>query len=261
MATALFGGLIKQGYAAQQIITADPNQASLDHAATLGVATTRDNATAVDFADVLIVAVKPQMLKAVLEPLREQLERRRPLIISIAAGVDLQSLESWCGKHLPIVRCMPNTPALVQTGATGLFANQQVSAAQKQQAEAILAAVGSTIWVDSEQQLDAVTAVSGSGPAYFFLVMEAMQEAGIELGLAPDVARQLTLQTALGAARMAVDSDVDVAELRRRVTSPGGTTEQAMLTFEQGGLKPLFAKAMDNCAQRSLELAKELGAK
>ena len=146
--------------------------------------------------------------------------------------------------------------ALVQTGATGLFANSQVSAAQKQQADDILSAVGIVLWVEQEAQLDAVTAVSGSGPAYFFLVMEAMQAAGEELGLSADTARQLTLQTALGAARMALDSDVEAAELRRRVTSPGGTTEQAIHTFEEGGLRALFNRALTAAKLRSEELAK-----
>ncbi len=259
MASALFGGMIKQGYPADTILAADPNPACLAQAAKLGVKTSSDNAAAIAFAEVVIVAVKPQVLMPVMHALRPQLRERRPLLISIAAGVTLDALQDWCGEGLPIVRCMPNTPALVQTGATGLFANEQVNEQQKQQAQSILEAVGTAIWVDTEPQLDAVTAVSGSGPAYFFLVMEAMQQAGVDLGLSPAVAEQLTLQTALGAARMALASDVDVAELRRRVTSPGGTTEQAINTFEQGGLKDLFAHAMADCARRSVELAGELG--
>jgi pyrroline-5-carboxylate reductase len=259
MARALFGGLIKQGYPADSILATDPSDACLDQAAKLGVRTSRDNNAAVAFAKVLIIAVKPQVSMQVLQPLQPLLQKQRPLLISIAAGINLQSLQRWCGEDLPIVRCMPNTPALVQTGATGLFANPQVSAAQKKQAESILEAVGSAVWVDTEQQLDAVTAVSGSGPAYFFMVMEAMQEAGVKLGLSAQVAEQLTLQTALGAARMALQSDIGVAELRRQVTSPGGTTERAIATFEQGGLKQLFSSAMENCARRSVELAREQG--
>jgi pyrroline-5-carboxylate reductase len=147
---------------------------------------------------------------------------------------------------------------LVQAGAAGLFANPQVSAEQKQLTQSILEAVGTAVWVDREDQLHAVTAVSGSGPAYFFLVMEAMIEAGVKQGLSQNVAEQLTLQTAFGAASMARQSDVGPAELRRRVTSPGGTTEQAILAFERGGLKSLFAGAMESCAHRSVELAAEL---
>jgi len=157
------------------------------------------------------------------------------------------------------VRRMPNTPALVQTGATGLFAAPSVSAAQKDIAQTILGTVGLTLWLDDEAQLDAVTAVSGSGPAYFFLVMEAMIEAGQQLGLSAETASQLTVQTALGAARMVQTSDVDARELRHRVTSPGGTTEQALLEFEQGGLSTLFDRAMRRCAERSVALAQELG--
>ena len=261
MATALFGGLIKQGYNGDNICAADPNPACLSEAAKLGVATTCDNAEAIAFADVIIISVKPQVLQSVMQPLQALLLERRPLLISIAAGIDLQALQRWCGEDLPIVRCMPNTPALVRTGATGLFANKQVSTQQKQQAQSILEAVGCAIWVDSESQLDAVTAVSGSGPAYLFLVMEAMQQAGVELGLSPEIAEQLTLQTALGAARMAQQSDVDVAELRRRVTSPGGTTERALNSFERSGLKQVFSEAMADCARRSVELAEELGGK
>ena len=180
------------------------------------------------------------------------------VVISIAAGITTGSLQSWLGGHGAIVRCMPNTPALVQTGASGLFASQQVSEAQRNQAEAILSAVGIVTWLDSEALIDPVTAVSGSGPAYFFMMMEAMIEAGVEQGLSLEEASQLTIQTALGAAKLAQSSDVDVAELRRRVTSPNGTTEQAVKAFEAGGLKDLVAAAMTACRDRSIELAAEL---
>lgn len=259
MASALFGGLLKKGYTATNIIATDPNQACLDRAAEMGVRTSKGNETVLATAEVAVLAVKPQVLKSVLEPLRPLLMQRKPLLLSIAAGIDLPSLEAWSGEGVPIVRCMPNTPALVGTGATGLFANRWVSEPQRDVAQAIVEAVGTALWLGTERQLDAVTAVSGSGPAYFFLVMEAMQEAGVRLGLAPAEAEQLTLQTALGAARMALDSGVDIAELRRRVTSPGGTTEQALLSFERGGLKSLFDEAMVNCARRSEQLARELG--
>lgn len=259
MASALIGGLIKQGFDGGQIVTSDPSESSLEATAALGARVTSDNREAVEHGEILLIAVKPQVMQSVLTPLQSLLQERRPLVISIAAGIDLKSLQHWCGDGLPIVRCMPNTPALVQCGATGLFANAQVSELQKQQAQSILEAVGIALWVENEAQLDAVTAVSGSGPAYYFLVMEAMQAAGVELGLSPAMAEQLTLQTALGAARMALESDVDAAELRRRVSSPAGTTERAMATFESGGLKSLFSQAMADCAQRSVELAEELG--
>ncbi len=261
MASALIGGLVKQGFAADRIVATDPLPAALDKLKSVApVRTTADNLEAIAAADVIVLAVKPQVMKQVLQPLADVVQQRKPLIISIAAGIEIASIARWLGGDLPIVRCMPNTPALVQLGATGLFANAQVNAEQKKLADSILRAVGIALWVDSEAQLDAVTAVSGSGPAYFFLVMEAMRDAGVKLGLSPDVAEQLTLQTALGAARMAVDSDVDVVELRRRVTSPNGTTERAIASFESDNLRALFERALDACDVRSRELAKDLGA-
>ena len=260
MASALIGGLVKQGFAAARIIASDPMPAMLDKLNAIApVRRTSDNVEAIANADVVVLAVKPQVMKQVLQPLADILQQRRPLIISIAAGIEIASIEHWLGGQLPIVRCMPNTPALVQLGATGLFANAAVSAAQREQADAILRSVGIALWVDSEAQLDAVTAVSGSGPAYFFMVMEAMQAAGEQLGLATDTAKLLTLQTALGAARMALDSDVDTAELRRRVTSPNGTTERAIASFEADDLRGIFARALTACRDRSEQLARELG--
>lgn len=262
MASSIIGGLVAKGYPARSIIASDPLEATLERLKqnVAPVRVTTDNLKAVAEADVIVLAVKPQAMQSVLEPIAATLRENRPLIISIAAGIEIRSIETWLGDALPIVRCMPNTPALVQTGATGLFANAAVSAAQKTQADTILRAVGIALWVDSEADIDAVTAVSGSGPAYFFMVMEAMQAAGEKLGLAPDVAKQLTLQTALGAAQMAISSDVDAAELRRRVTSPNGTTERAIAAFEAGGLRELFERALTDCRDRSVELARELGA-
>ena len=260
MASALIGGLVKQGFAPAQITASDPYPDTLEKLKAIApVALTSDNISAVANADVVVLAIKPQVMKQVLEPLAATLQQRRPLIISIAAGIEIASIERWLGAALPIVRCMPNTPALVQLGATGLYANAAVSAAQREQADSILQAVGIALWVDSEAQLDAVTAVSGSGPAYFFLVMEAMQAAGEQLGLDSDTARMLTLQTALGSARMALDADVDSAELRRRVTSPNGTTERAIASFERDNLREIFARALTDCRDRSQELARELG--
>lgn len=261
MASALVGGLVARGFAAQHIIASDVLPESLERLRQVApVRTTTDNETAIAAADVVVLAVKPQVMKQVLAPLAATLRQRRPLIISIAAGIEIGSIEHWLGDAtLPIVRCMPNTPALVQLGATGLYANGAVNAAQREQAETILGAVGIALWLKEEAQLDAVTAVSGSGPAYFFLVMEAMQAAGEQLGLDADVARTLTLQTALGAARMALDSDVDAAELRRRVTSPKGTTERAIASFEQDDLRAIFLRALTACRDRSQELAVELG--
>jgi pyrroline-5-carboxylate reductase len=262
MASSIIGGLVAKGYPARAIFASDPSEATLERLkAVASVRITTDNEKAIAEADVVILAVKPQVMKDVLQPIAATLRENRPLLISIAAGIEIRSLEAWLGDAtLPIVRCMPNTPALVQSGATGLFASAAVSAGQRAQADTILRAVGIALWVEKEADIDAVTAVSGSGPAYFFMVMEAMQAAGEQLGLAPDVARQLTLQTALGAAQMAIASDVDAAELRRRVTSPNGTTERAIAAFEAGGLRELFLRALTDCRDRSVELAQELGA-
>jgi len=261
MASALIGGLIKQGFAAERIVASDPLPAMLEKLQSVApVRVTSDNAAAIENAEVIVLAVKPQVMRQVLLPLAQTLQARKPLIISIAAGIEIASIERWLGGNLPIVRCMPNTPALVQIGATGLFANANVSGAQRNLADSILRAVGIALWLEKEAQLDAVTAVSGSGPAYFFLVMEAMQAAGEKLGLPGDVARALTLQTALGAAHMAISSDVDAAELRRRVTSPNGTTERAIASFENDNLRGIFERALVACNDRSEQLAKELGA-
>ena len=256
MASSLAGGIIAKGMDPVNITMTDINEGQLQAARSqLQVNTTRDNVSACQKAEVVVLAVKPQVMEAVLTPLKAILQQRQALVISIAAGITLGQLQRWLGEDMAIVRCMPNTPALVEAGATGLFANTNVDASQRQQARAIMSAVGLAIWVDNEDQIDAVTAVSGSGPAYFFLVMEAMVEAGKVLGLSEQVARQLTLQTALGSAQMAITSDVDAAELRRRVTSPGGTTEAAINILENQGLRPIFMQALQGAYDRSKELA------
>ena len=260
MASAIIGGLLAKGYPAERIWASDPSpEQGHKLAAQWGIHTTTDNLQALDLAEVLVLAVKPQVLKAVCQGMAERVQQRGPLVISIAAGIGATSLERWLGGDVALVRCMPNTPALVETGASGLFATPRVSAAQRLQAEQVLGAVGIALWLDNEAQIDAVTAVSGSGPAYYFLLMEAMIAAGEKQGLSRQVSTQLTLQTALGAARMALASDVDPAELRRRVTSPKGTTEQAVHSFEQGGLRALVDQAMVACADRSRAMARELG--
>lgn len=259
MATALVGGLLARGWSPADIGLSDAYPAQLQPHADRGCFTTTDNRALLERSDVLVLAVKPQVMSAVLKPLADLAGARRPLVISIAAGIPVASLSHWLGGPLPIVRAMPNTPALVQAGATGLFASAEVSRAQREEALAILGAVGLTLWVQDEALIDAVTAVSGSGPAYFFYVMEAMMTAGRELGLDEETARALTLQTALGAAQMAVTADVGPAELRRRVTSPGGTTERAIAAFDEADLKAVFGKALAACAARGAELAEQLG--
>ncbi len=259
MAASIIGGLLASGFAANSIRAGDPNTDSLARLRELGdIHTSEHNGDIIPGCDVLLMAVKPQLMKVVAEQIREDVQQQQPLIISIAAGVTSDSLNRWLGGDLAVVRCMPNTPALLRCGATGLFANAAVNPAQRELAEHILRATGLALWVDSEAQLDAVTAVSGSGPAYFFLLMEAMQASGEALGLSAELAAQLSQQTALGAARMALESDVDVAELRRRVTSPKGTTERAIDIFEDGGFRELVDAALKGAAQRAEQLGREL---
>ncbi|RAI67369.1 pyrroline-5-carboxylate reductase [Pseudomonas fluorescens] len=258
MAASLIGGLRAKGLEAAQIRASDPGEetrarVSAEH----GIETFADNAQAIVGADVVVLAVKPQAMKAVCQALRPNLKPDQ-LVVSIAAGITCASMNNWLGAQ-PIVRCMPNTPALLRQGVSGLFATAEVTAEQRQQAQALLSAVGIALWLDEERQLDAVTAVSGSGPAYFFLLIEAMTAAGVKLGLPADIAAQLTLQTALGAAHMAVSSDVDAAELRRRVTSPAGTTEAAIKSFQANGFEALVEKALGAAAHRSAEMAEQLG--
>jgi pyrroline-5-carboxylate reductase len=259
MARAILGGLLQKGFPASNIWASEPEISRLDDLKAQGVNVTDNNEAAVSACDVIILAVKPQILKDVVQPLASSFANRDKLIVSVAAGISSESIDTWAGGNQAIVRCMPNTPALVGMGASGLYANANVSAAQKESAEAALAAVGLAMWVEEEELLHAITAVSGSGPAYYFLFMESMIKAGIEQGLPADVAKQLTLQTARGAAEMAMQSDVEPDELRRRVTSPKGTTEQAILSFQANQLEGLVEKAMKACADRSVELSELLG--
>jgi len=258
MATSLIGGLIEKGYPANLIVACDPVVESGKRLeAACGIATHTENNTAATEADIIILAIKPQVMKAVASDLAPALAHK-PLVISIAAGITAAALQGWLGAEVPIIRCMPNTPALVQSGASGLFATALVNPAQRQQAGDILAAVGTVSWLESEDDIDKVTALSGSGPAYFFLVIEAMTEAGVKLGLDPETARQLTLQTALGAARMALASDVDAGELRKRVTSPAGTTEKAVNSLLANQLPEHFEQAIGAAYDRAREMAEEL---
>ncbi len=258
MASALAGGMIANGSPADKIILSDISDQQLAKLENkLKVCTTNDNENLIRQSDILVLAVKPQVLQRVVAPLQKTLQESRPLIISIAAGITVDSINQWSGEGLAIIRCMPNTPALVKLGASGLYANEQVSQEQKSQAQSILEAVGLVEWLESESQIDAVTALSGSGPAYYFLMIEAMIKAGVELGLSESTAKTLTIQTALGAATMAQLSDVDVDELRRRVTSPNGTTDAALKCFGEHKYLNIVKQAMNAANTRSIELAKE----
>ncbi|MES1925780.1 pyrroline-5-carboxylate reductase [Salinisphaera sp. T31B1] len=259
MATSLISGLRSAGHPGERITVVEPDA---DKRTTLTerwdvCAVAEASSEALD-ADVVVLAVKPQMMRAVATDLSERLDGASPLVISIAAGVPLAGLRTWLGEHLAYVRCMPNTPSLIGAGATGLYADDSVTADQREVAETMLASAGMTAWVGQESLLDAVTATSGSGPAYFFAFMEAMVEGARALGLDEDAARTLVLNTALGAARMAIESGDDPATLRRNVTSPGGTTEQALNTFSEGDLAGLVARAMRSAAERADTLGREL---
>lgn len=262
MAKSLIGGLIASGYAKDKIIATDPTESQRKHITeTLGIHCYEDNNQAIELADIVVLAVKPQILQPVCDSIRTSIQHKQPLMISVAAGIETKDINRWLGDNCAIVRTMPNTPALIQTGATGLFANDAVTEAQKNQAEHILRAAGIALWVEEESLLNSVTALSGSGPAYYFLMMEAMQAAGQSLGLDEKTAKLLTIQTALGAAKMALESSEDCAQLRKNVTSPNGTTEKAIQSFESEGFRDIVNNAMLAAKDRAEALAKELGSK
>lgn len=257
MANSIIGGLVENAYEPKKIIVCDPIEDNLSALKqSYDINTSTDNAASVAKAQIVVMAVKPQIMKKVCAQIRDSIEHK-PLIISIAAGIPIVKFASWLNPTLPIIRCMPNTPALVQAGATGIFANSQCSEEQKQQAEEILKAIGIIEWLKEERLIDAVTAMSGSGPAYFFLFMEAMIKTGISQGLPAKVASNLAIQTCLGAGLLAQSSDVDVAELRKRVSSPGGTTLKALESFQEDNLTGIVEKAMFAAEKRAVSLAEE----
>lgn len=260
MARSLIGGLIANGMSADNIHVTDTQAATLETLGNLySVRTFDHNRQAIEGVDVVILAVKPQQLQDVVRELSTVWQPQQ-MMISIAAGIRVEDISRWLGKtQSAIVRAMPNTPALVEAGATALFANKHVTHQQHELAESILRACGLAIWLQDEKHMDAVTALSGSGPAYFFLVMEAMEKAAIELGLPQETARLLCLETAFGAAKMALESGESASTLRKQVTSPGGTTERAIHELEDGGLHGLFENALVAAALRARELANELG--
>ncbi|MGH8090634.1 MAG: pyrroline-5-carboxylate reductase [Rudaea sp.] len=259
MARSLIGGLIRDGAPAAPIAVSEPN-ADLRTALArdFSVATHVDNAAAARSADVLVLAVKPQVMKMVCADLREIAQARKPLIVSIAAGIRIDQLEDWLGGNLAIVRCMPNTPALIGAGAAGIHANARTSAAQRELAQGILAGAGLVVWIDDETQMDTVTALSGSGPAYFFLLVEALVDAAVAQGLPRDAARELATQTCLGAGRMLREDGASPAELRRRVTSPNGTTQAALESFAADDFAQIVARAVATATRRGGELSAEL---
>jgi len=260
MARSLIAGLRETGWSGEQLFVAEPDQEKRDYFATeLQIYATEHNDEVAAASDILLFAVKPQLLREVAQAVADVVQLRRPLVISIAAGIRAADIQRWLGNNAAIVRCMPNTPALVGSGATGLYANATVDAGQREAAETILRAVGVTVWLDNEDLLDVVTALSGSGPAYFMLIMEALERAGVSAGLPAQAAHLLVLETCVGAAKLALESQEDLAELRRRVTSPGGTTERALEVLQQGRLPEVLAEAVRAASERARELAQQFG--
>jgi pyrroline-5-carboxylate reductase len=258
MAEAMIGGMLKQGFAATDIRVAEPSAERRALLAERFGVTVEERADAALAVDVLVLAVKPQILREVLLAL----PRPAPAacVLSIAAGVRAGDIARWLSGHQAVVRAMPNTPALVGAGIAGLYALAGVSAGQKARAEAVLKAVGEVVWVVDEGQIDAVTAISGSGPAYVFLFIEALEAAALGLGLSAENARALALQTVYGAARLAVQDGAEPAVLRARVTSKGGTTERGIAALEEHGVRAAVAAAARAAAARARELGDLLGA-
>lgn len=256
MARSLIGGLVARGGDADAIRVAEPVDVLREALQRdFGVRSYGNAAEAADGASVWLLAVKPQVMRSVCAALAPLAQAQRPLVISIAAGITAGQLEHWLGGGQAVVRAMPNTPALLGAGITGLYANAATGEPQRARAAALLDAVGPTVWIEQEAQMDAVTAVSGSGPAYVFLLAEAMQAAGVNQGLTPEAARALVNQTLLGAATMLTRSDEDAQVLRARVTSPGGTTQAAIETFEAGGFRPLVEAAIQAATERGRALS------
>jgi len=260
MSSSIIGGLIKDGHPKENIIASNPHPEKCDQLETaFAIKTTTDNIAAVAAADVVVLGVKPKSLIPLCKELTTTIQKNKPLVLSIAAGVSEKSIEAQLGRDIAIVRVMPNTPSLIGCGASALYPNRVVSVKQHDLAESIMRAVGVVIWVKNEDEIDTVTALSGSGPAYFFLIMESLQQAAEELGLSSNDAKLLTLQTALGASRLALESDDSLETLRQRVTSPGGTTEKGIAALENAHIRDILKKTLIAAKDRSKELAVEFG--
>ncbi len=262
MARALVGGWLARGAPAESIAIADPAEAQRDWLARRfqQIALHADNAKAAAQANVWVMAVKPQQLAEVAGALAILAAEQRPLVISIVAGIGAADLSRWLGGHASVVRAMPNRPALIGAGVTGLYAGSEVHDNDRATTERLLEAVGTAVWVGSESDIDLVTAVSGSGPAYFFLLIELLEAAAIAQGLPPEVARKLAVGTAAGAAALAKASGEEPSVLREQVTSKGGTTAAALEVFREAGLDMIVARAVAAAAERSREIAAEFGA-
>ena len=259
MANALIGGMLKQGFPASDITVVDPGdeaRSKLQQAFAVTCLPGTDQLA--NAGDLLILAVKPQQMKEAVAPLSPKLGNA--LVVSIAAGLDLAALSRFLGGHRRIVRCMPNTPALIGAGMTGLCALPEVDGNQRTAAERVMRAVGQTVWIDDESKMDGVTAISGSGPAYVFLFIEALQQAAADLGFTPEQGRQMAIETVLGAASLAAQSSEPASVLRERVTSKGGTTAAALQVMDEKAVKPGIIAGIMAAEARGRELGKQLGA-
>lgn len=260
MGRALIGGLLRQGLRPERICIGESRQEARETLSReFGVTSTADNMEAIRHANVVVVAVKPQDVQTVLAPLGKWMERSHPVCLSIAAGVRTRALREWCATGVPVIRAMPNRPALVGAGITGLFAGPEVDAKHYALAEQVMRSVGEVVRVDTEEALDVVTALSGSGPAYFFRLAELMAQEGVNLGLSPETARRLAIATLHGAGLLAYSSDGDLARLRQEVTSKGGTTEAALRALDAAGIADIVSRAIRAAADRARELAGEFG--
>jgi pyrroline-5-carboxylate reductase len=261
MSSALIGGLLARGVAAHDLSVADPSVAQLERLRRdYGLRATTDNVEAVHGTDLVVLAVKPQDMARAAGSLAAELASRQRIVVSVAAGIRLEDLAGWLGRAMPLVRAMPNRPALIGAGVTAAFASSGVTPDERTAVEGVLSAVGPLVWLEEEAQMDAVTAVSGSGPAYFFLLVEALEDAGAALGLPRATARLLAVHTALGAGRMAAESADSPALLREQVTSRGGTTAAALAVMEAADFRGLVQRAVTAATHRSAELAREFGA-
>jgi pyrroline-5-carboxylate reductase len=260
MTTSLVGGLRRRGVAGDTMAVSDPVPAQVARLEQeFGVTGSSENAAVVRGADLVVLAVKPQDMAAAARSIAPQLAERRRVVLSIAAGIRLRDLARWIGPGVPAVRAMPNRPALIGAGVTALYAGATVTTDEGASVESLMSASGATVWLAEESQMDAVTAVSGSGPAYFFLLVEALEAAGRELGLPPAIARTLAAETARGAGQMVAESDATPAALRDQVTSRGGTTAAALEVLEAADVRGIFRRAVAAAARRSAALAEQFG--
>lgn len=259
IAASLIGGLIESGYDPKKIIVSNPSTEKLVALKTkFAINITNNNLEAAEQAEVIVLTVKPDKVSDVCKSLRAVISKKQ-LLISVATGIRTQQIQQWLECNMPIIRCMPNTPSLIGAGACGLFANSIATETQQQFAESMMRSVGVTVWVDSEEKIDVITALSASGPAYFLLIFEYLIKIGTQLGLDEDQATLLTLQTALGAARLALESKNSIAELRRKVASPGGTTEQAFKVLQNGQLEMILLDAVTAAKNRAKEITDLFG--